>query len=205
MFFDFIGKRFCVIVIRLEEENIMRFLKRKKLGYQPFTGNPNEQLEIKVKNGVVYSKFLKYKFKLPEGAQLERFNYNSVWIDNNYCEFKVSFGLNVSVFVEITKMSISTDWEKDILMKSDFRRLGKTIVSKSLNVPEESVQEEKFLNLDCLHFSGITDRVCPNGNRLYVEEYLYAAPYCNIAFMAMCPEDEIDKLDGIFNNFSHTW
>ena len=68
-------------------ENIMRFLKREKLGYQPFTGNPNEQLQIKVKNGVVYSKFLKYKFKLPEGAQLERFNYNSVWLDNDYYDF----------------------------------------------------------------------------------------------------------------------
>ena len=51
-------------------------LKKKKLGYQPFTGNPNEQLQIKVKNGVVYSKFLKYKYKLPEGAQLERFNFS---------------------------------------------------------------------------------------------------------------------------------
>ena len=186
-------------------ENIMRFLKREKLGYQPFTGNPNEQLQIKVKNGVVYSKFLKYKFKLPEGAQLERFNYNSVWLDNDYYEFKASFGLNASVLVGITKKSISTEREKDILMKSDFRKLGKAIVKKSIHVPEESVNEEKFLNLDCVHFSGITDNLCPNGKRLYVEEYLYAAPYCMVVFMAMCPEDEIKTLDGIFNNFSRTW
>lgn len=184
---------------------IRRILKREKLGYQPFTGNPNEQLQIKVKNGVVYSKFLKYKFKLPEGAQLECFNYNSVWIDDDYYEFKASFGLNASVLVGITKKSISTEREKDILMKSDFRKLGKAIVKKSIHVPEESVNEEKFLNLDCVHFSGITDKVCPNGKRLYVEEYLYAAPYCMVAFMAMCPEDEIKTLDGIFNNFSRTW
>ena len=176
-----------------------------KLGYQPFSGNPNEQLEIKVKNEVVYSKFLRYKFRLPKGAQLERFNYNSVWLDDNYCEFRARFGLNASVFVEITTMSISTDWEKDILLKSDFIRLGRSILSKSWGVPEENVQEKKFLTLDCLHFSGLTERVCPNGNRVYLEEYLYAAPYCNVAFIAMCPEDEIDKLDGIFKNFSHTW
>lgn len=183
----------------------MRFLQKNKLGYQPFTGNPNEQLEIKVKNGVVYSKFLKYKFKLPEGAQLELFNYNSVWIDDDYYEFKASFGLNASVLVGITKVSISTEWEKDILMKSDFRKLGKAIVHKAFHVPEESINEEKFLNLDCVHFSGVTDRVCPNGKRLYVEEYLYASPYCSVAFMAMSPEDEIDKLDGIFDNFSRTY
>lgn len=182
------------------EEVKLNLFKKTKIGYKPLSGDPNKQLEIKVKNDVLYSKFLKYRFRLPDGARLERFSYNTEWVDNTYYEFTAHFGLNASVSSFITPMSIPANCDEKML-NADYKKLGRLIIKQSFGVPPEKIKEEKFVNLDCLHFSVLTDRICPNGNRLYVDEYLYSAPYCSIAFMAMCPEDEIYKLKGIFENF----
>lgn len=174
------------------------FKKNEKFGYQPI----QKVIPVKIKKNVIISKQLHYKYVLPEGFAVEDHSGRDRWDGKkDYTEFAATSCRGARISVNITPNdfpeSMRHSWD------SSEKRITAAII-KGIFVDADVTQIEyrDFLGLNCAHYEGIVNKKCQDGHMLYMEEYIYCAPCCMVAFTATCEEYENYNIYRAFDNFT---
>lgn len=180
----------------------MGIFSKERLGYKPLEGSPKEQIKVLEKNGYIYSKFLNYKFKIPDGAKISYYEYKDVWeIDAEHQEFSMTFGESCYIAVGIRPTLVEEKDKQYMENECDYSRLLRVVFEKSFGFKGDSVYDEVFLGRNYVHGYGVSTKL-HKGKTLYVNEYLYGSPYCAITFFGSCAPEDRALLGSAMGGFS---
>lgn len=173
----------------------MGLFSKPKLGFKPLTGSPAEQIIVKEKNGYIYSKFLNYKFKIPENGKVTYYTYPNSWEDNvEQIEFNVRFADTCSIQVSIAYTAVAEKDRAFMENEADYSKLLRMVFDRAFGFKGNDVTDEKFIGRDFVHGTGISNKL-HNGRVVYINEYSYGSPYARINFFGICDPSETHILN----------
>ena len=162
--------------------------KNSNLGFETM----KKVYPVKIKKNRAISKMLNYQFVLPEGFEFTKDSGKAYFDGNSYIEFKAEKGTTF-IIVLITP-SDGDEVKKRWHQVSD--RIHIAILEKMFrSIEAPGIEFVDFLGYRCAHCTGVFAR-----NNKYVEEYLYAAPYCTVDFMVVA-DSQFDLPDRGLNYY----
>lgn len=154
------------------------------------------------KDNVIISEQLGYKFTIPEGYELTEIGTADTWNgQDTYLEFSV---MNVEKQHILSVLIIPMDGDSFRDTGSEFDRekiLEGTFEQIFGDFKKQSIVYKDYCGLPCAFYDDEISKTKSDGTNWHMGEYVYAAPYVEVDFMVVRPEEDAEEMNMLFDCF----